>query len=173
MSLIIYPLPFVDISIGMNQFSLTVGLVLAPESIVLRAIWPFLGTLSISLIVKPLALVDSSVLESDPTSVDAAIFIWLFMVHTEILVRINTIVLIVHATIKTVVLHLRVLVKLVLIHVACAHHSGAIVVIDVLLERSGVSLDLGSLDLLGVVSAIAAVVCTTSHYYFPKINYRK
>ena len=45
---VVLPIAVVDISIGVNEPCLTVGLVLAPESIVLRAIWPFLDTLSMS-----------------------------------------------------------------------------------------------------------------------------
>lgn len=162
---VINPLAFVDIAISMNKLASAIGFVLAPKSIVLGAIWPLLRTLAISDVVEPLAFIDRSVLESNSSSVNTTVLIRLLMVHTEILVGINTVVLIVHASVEAIVLHLGVLVhELVLMHVAASHHGRTIVFIDVLFEGSGIALDLGCLDFFGVVSAVAAVVGTTSHF---------
>lgn len=124
-----------------------------------------MGTRSISEVVQPLAFVDGSIFESDPTSVNAAIFIWLLMLHSEVLVGVNAKVLIIHASVEAIVLELRVLVsKLVLVHVVSSHDGGTVVFVDVLFEGRGIALDLSSLDLLRVVGAIAAVIGTTSHF---------
>ena len=68
-SLVILPVPYVHIFVGMYQSSFSVGLVILPEPFVERAIWPVLLAPAFPLIIRfvPLSNIDSSVLQ----------FVWL------------------------------------------------------------------------------------------------
>ena len=63
MSLVVYPLSFVDVAVGMNQLSLAISLVVLPLPFVFRAIWPHLRSKAIPDAVEPLAGVDGTILE--------------------------------------------------------------------------------------------------------------
>lgn len=94
------------------------------------------------------------------------------MLHAKVLVRIDAVVLVhhlAHASVKAIVdLSLILLVLVILIDIA-AHYSRIVVVVNVLLVwRSSASLDFASFNFLCVVCAIAAVICTTSHFLFIK-----
>ena len=94
------------------------------------------------------------------------------MLHAKILIRIDTIVLIhhvihIHASVEAIIdLALILIVLIELVHVA-AHDGGIIVIVDVFLIRSRrATLNFSSLDLLSIICAVAAVICTTSHVLF-------
>ena len=87
------------------------------------------------------------------------------MFHSEVLIGVDTEVLIIHASVEAIVLELGVLVpELVLVHVVATHYGWTIVIINVFFEGRGIALDFSSLDFLCVISAIAAIVGTTSHF---------
>ena len=165
---IIEPLSIIDIAISVDKFALSIGFVLTPVAIVFGSVRPLLGSSSISEIIEPLSLVDSSVLQSDPTADDSTIFIWLLVLHAEILVGVDAVIVghhLIHASVEAIVLQALTLELVELAHVS-AHHGRVVIVKHVLFERRGRrgALDLRRLDLLGIVRAIAAVIRTTTHF---------
>ena len=82
----------------------------------------------------------------------------------------------VHAPVETVAGNARILlvlrIELVVYIALAAHNSGVIIVVNILLVGcGGTALDLGGLDLLGVVRAAPAVVRAASHFYKDFIYY--
>ena len=78
-SLVIHPLALVYIAIGMNQFTLPVGLIVAPLTFIAAAVRPQLCANTIAHAIKPLASVLCTVTESVWTLRDSTIlifFIW-------------------------------------------------------------------------------------------------
>lgn len=91
------------------------------------------------------------------------------MLHVELLIWVDTVVLIHHlvveTSVETIVLQALVLLVLVVLIYIASHYCWVIIIKNVLLERSGgAAFDFRSFDFLGVVGAIAAVSCTTSHF---------
>ena len=91
------------------------------------------------------------------------------MLHSKLLIGVDAVILIhelvVETSVETIVLKGRVLLVLAILIDITSHHCWVVITIYVFLEWSGgTTLHLGCFYFLGVVRAIAAVSCTTSHF---------
>ena len=76
--LIVYPLSFIDVTIGMYQLALAICFIVSPLSIVTRAIRPELCSLAIAHTVEPLACVNCAIFKRERTLCYASILVYLF-----------------------------------------------------------------------------------------------
>jgi len=89
------------------------------------------------------------------------------VLHAEILVRINAIVLVhhlIHASVEAIIDLTLVLIELIILVDIAAHYGWIIVIVDIFLVWScRAALHFSCFYFFSVVRAIAAVICTTSH----------
>lgn len=83
-SLIIDPLAFVDIAISMDKLTLPIGLIILPLALILRTIWPHLGSVAISHTIEPLSSVDGPVFKSNWVPSDPTVVIDLFALLSKL-----------------------------------------------------------------------------------------
>lgn len=77
MGLVVLPLSVIDVSVGMLELALTVGLVVLPGASLLRAVIPGLGTGAVSVAsLIPGAFVSGSVVQPHRTSLDQLLSIF-------------------------------------------------------------------------------------------------
>lgn len=84
MSLVVLPLPFVDVSVGMNESSLSAGDVLVPVPFVDGAISPDLLSPAMPLAVLPLAFVDTPVIKLIGSEERQVFYIFIIILVLEI-----------------------------------------------------------------------------------------
>jgi hypothetical protein len=56
--LVIFPVTLVDVAIGVPELALTIGFIELPFSFIFRAIWPYLGTRTMSHSVTEISCID-------------------------------------------------------------------------------------------------------------------
>ena len=74
-SFIVDPLALIDISIGVDEFTVTIGFIILPITFVSGSVGPNLGSCSISLILEPLPAVGGTVLQMNGSMCKSALSI--------------------------------------------------------------------------------------------------